>query len=63
MVKYKITNLGKRSIIVDGKGLSYGEFAITEKAIEGPKLICEKIEEVQKVKPKLDLDKKNEEVK
>lgn len=63
MAKYKITNFGKRGVIVNGNGLSYGQSIITDKPVTGHKIGCEEIieeeEEKQKPKLKLDIDKKN----
>ena len=56
MVKYKITNGGKRPITVYGHGLSSGQSFISDKPLYDTKIICEKIEEKEKVKPKLKLD-------
>jgi len=45
MDKYKITNCGKRGIIINGKELGYNASIITDKAYNGKGIVCEKIEE------------------
>jgi len=53
MGKYKITNIGKRGVSIEGKGLSNGESIITDKPYNGFKIVCEKIvEEIKVIKPK-----------
>ena len=52
MVKYKITNLSKRSIIIGGNGVSVNQTIITDKPYKGFKIKCELIEEKLILEPK-----------